>query len=419
MYKRIFLSVISIIAFFRIEAQNEITLEELIQKAELNYPLIQQKSLIESLGEENKKELNVQYLPQLSVIGQATFQNEVTTFSLPGVSGPPLGQKKDNYNVGLDLRLPLTDFGLLKSKKEMEQTATSLRVNKLEVEMQQVRERITNIFGNVLLQQENKKILLIRKLELETQQKKVAVGVANGATLKNNQLVLESEILTTEQQILDIEATLSSLCEQLSILTGITILPDQKFLLNATESVLTEINRPELMVFKDQLNVLDLQKKVLKRGNIPKFYLFGQGYYGRPGYNFLNTDYRPYGMVGAGLSWNINDVVTQRNKSKSIDLNKELIGKQQETFNLNLQTSLIQKRTEINKYDAIIKKDQEIVDKRKEILQLAVSQLDNGVITSTEYLTELNAENAAELNLTLHKVQQAIAKTQYNRLTGN
>jgi hypothetical protein len=51
-------------------------------------------------------------------------------------------------------------------------------------------------------------------------------------------------------------------------------------------------------------------------------------------------------------------------------------------------------------------------------MEAAASQLENGAITSTEYLTELNAENTAELNLVLHKVQQAIAKAQYNILTG-
>jgi translation initiation factor 2 alpha subunit (eIF-2alpha) len=106
-------------------------------------------------------------------------------------------------------------------------------------------------------------------------------------------------------------------------------------------------------------------------------------------------------------------------KRKFIYFNSKIIESQKETFDMNLQITLAQKETEINKYLTILSKDEEIVSKRKEILKAASSQLENGTITSTEYLTELNATNTAELNQVLHQVQQSIAKTQYNILTGN
>jgi DNA-binding protein H-NS len=86
---------------------------------------------------------------------------------------------------------------------------------------------------------------------------------------------------------------------------------------------------------------------------------------------------------------------------------------------MNLEISMAQKETEIEKYTTIISKDKEIVQKRQEILKEYASQLENGAITSTEYLTELNATNNAELNLLLHSVQKNITETQYNLLTGN
>ena len=157
----------------------------------------------------------------------------------------------------------------------------------------------------------------------------------------------------------------------------------------------------------------------MKKENLPKLYVFGQGAYGRPGYNFLKTDLRLYGIAGAGLNWNINNMCTEEKKVKTFDINKRIIDQQQESFDMNLKAALEQKETEIAKYDQIILKDEEIVAKRKEIIKASSSQLENGAITSTEYLTELNALNAAELNKALHKVQQAFAKIQYQILTGN
>lgn len=417
MYKRFLLIFGTLSCFITIHAQQAITLQDLIQKAEQNYPATKQKDYVKDLGKENDKILDIGLYPQVNVTGQATYQSEVTKFEIPGSTFPTI--PKDNYNLGIDLRFPITEFGVVKTKKQLEQARTNLGVNQLDVELQRIRERVTNVFGNILLQQENKKILLIRIADLEAQRKKVAVGVANGAILKSNQLVFESEILTAEQRISDIDALILSLTQELSILTGSAINSDLIFQLPATDTLQRAINRPELKVFKSQVDVLNLQKDVLNKENKPKLFLFGQGLYGRPGYNFLNTDLRFYGLAGAGINWNFNNAIIQKNREKTIDINKQIVGKQQETFNLNLQTALVQKETEINKYQTIIAKDQEIVSKRIEIMKSVSSQLDNGAITSTEYLTELNASNAAELNLVLHKVQQAIAKTQYNILTGN
>lgn len=417
MYK-LLLSMGAVFLILHTNGQQAIKLEDVIQKAERNYPATSQKDLTKALGKENEKILDLGLYPQLNVSGQATYQSEVTKFDAPGITGFPT-QKNDNYNIGLDLRFPLTEFSVVNSKKRLEQTRTALSVSQLDVDLQRIHERVTNAFGNVLLQQENKKILLLRIADLEAQLKKVSIGVANGSVLKSNQLVFESEILTAQQRISDIDATILSLTKELSILTGSVINPDGNFQIPATDTLAKLINRPELKAFQLQTEVLDLQKEVLKKENKPKLFVFGQGFYGRPGYNFLNTDLRVYGIGGVGISWNINNSVIQKNREKSININKDIVGKQQETFNLNLQTTLAQKETEINKYQTIISNDEAIVSKRKEIMKAVSSQLENGAITSTEYLTELNAQNSAELNLVLHKVQQAIAKAQYNIITGN
>lgn len=399
-------------------AQQTYTLRELIQKAEAFYPSVKQKVLAGSLGKENEKLLEMGLYPQVNLTGQATYQSEVTKFAVPGFSGIPT-QKKDNYAMGIDFRFPLTEFTVIESKKQLEQTKTELSINQTETELQKVRERVTNIFGNILLQQESKKIIAIRHTELVSQHKKVASAVENGVSLKSNQLILESEMLSTDQRMIETDAAIKGLSKELSALTGMNIQPDGGFQLSLTETSSNNINRAELLVFKSQLKILDLQKTILQKEDNPKLFVFGQGYYGRPGYNFLNIDMRTYGILGAGINWNINNLLTQKTKEKTIEINKQMVNTQQENFNLNLQIALDQKQIEIDKYKSIISKDLEIVNTRKAILAAASSQLANGVITSTDYLSELNASNTAELNKVLHQVQLAIAKTQLQILSGN
>jgi outer membrane protein TolC len=418
MFKRLFLIILSFLFAASSMAQEHFTIRQLIDSAEINYPSARQKEYLKALEKESQHELNNSLLPLLNVSGQATLQSEVTEFELPGATGFPQ-QPKKNYNIGLDLRFPITDFDIVRSRKELEEARTNVSINQLDIELQRVRERVANLYGNVLLQKENQKILEIRIRELQSQKNIVAVGVSSGMVLKSNQLVFESEILTTEQRINDIVATLEGLTEQLSLLTGHKVAPTDIFVIPDIDTLKNINNRPELAGFEAQKKVLTLEQTILEKENRPRLSIFGQGFYGRPGYNFLDIDPRLYGLTGISLSWNINNVINQRSKQRSTEINKLIIDQRKTTFNLELQSQLAQTNSEIVKYNGIIKKDVEIVSKRKEILRSYASQLQNGAITSTEYLTELNAENTAELNLVLHSIQQAIAKEQYNILMGD
>ncbi len=63
--------------------------------------------------------------------------------------------------------------------------------------------------------------------------------------------------------------------------------------------------------------------------------------------------------------------------------------------------------------------DEKIIELRIGITSAASSQLNNGIITSTAYLTELNNEIQAWLNLELHKIMLIKAKLDYKATLGN
>ena len=48
-----------------------------------------------------------------------------------------------------------------------------------------------------------------------------------------------------------------------------------------------------------------------------------------------------------------------------------------------------------------------------------VLQLKNGVITTTDYVKELNAETIAKISQSLHELQRLKAIVNYNTLKGN
>ncbi|MCJ7800727.1 MAG: hypothetical protein MUP82_00020, partial [Candidatus Marinimicrobia bacterium] len=86
---------------------------------------------------------------------------------------------------------------------------------------------------------------------------------------------------------------------------------------------------------------------------------------------------------------------------------------QKETLEQNIRIFLKKDLAEINKYEALILKDDEVIALRENITSTFASQLDKGIITATDYLTELNAETQARLNKQLHIIQLAQAKANY------
>ena len=81
---------------------------------------------------------------------------------------------------------------------------------------------------------------------------------------------------------------------------------------------------------------------------------------------------------------------------------------------LNASITAEQYRNDINKYKLLISEDNEIVTLRNEIMKASKAQLDNGVITSSDYLREMNAADQARQNLLLHQLQLIQTELDYN-----
>src|SRR6476660_9855682 len=76
-----------------------LSLEEAYRAMELQYPLIQQRGLIQRAGDYSLQNIAKGALPQLTVAGTATYQSDVTRIpiNLPNVAIPTIS--KDQYRV--------------------------------------------------------------------------------------------------------------------------------------------------------------------------------------------------------------------------------------------------------------------------------------------------------------------------------
>jgi len=91
---------------------------------------------------------------------------------------------------------------------------------------------------------------------------------------------------------------------------------------------------------------------------------------------------------------------------------QEEIEVQKENFLFNQQFQTIQNNDELDKIQQLISKDDELVVLRESIKNASFAQLENGVITTNDYLREVNELDRAKNQKITHEIQYLL--TQYN-----
>ncbi|MFZ1678513.1 MAG: TolC family protein [Saprospiraceae bacterium] len=396
-----------------------ITLEECYTLAEKNYPLIIQKDLLTKITEYILDNTGKGNLPQISFNGQVTYQSEVTQIpiDIPGMEISSLS--KDQYKAYVDISQPLTEGRFINQQKQLIEVKTSIEQQKLEVDIYQLKDRVNQVyFGILLLRQQIKQVELLKK-DIQSGLTKTNVAIANGIALKSSADILKAELLKSDQRTIELNASLEGYIQMLTLLINQPLDENTLFQTPQAQPIINNIARPELKLFEVQQESLDLQREMVTTRKIPKVSLFLQGGYGKPGFNFLKNKFDFYYIGGIRFNWSLAGLYTSRNDRQLFDLNKSMISAQKETFLYNTQLSLSRQESEITKYDDLVDVDHQIIALYESILTSYSAQLENGTITTNEYLTHLNAIDVARQNLVLHQAQLLMAQYNYKTTSGN
>ncbi|MBR2084527.1 MAG: TolC family protein, partial [Muribaculaceae bacterium] len=168
-------------------------------------------------------------------------------------------------------------------------------------------------------------------------------------------------------------------------------------------------NRPELRLIDSQLRLTDAQDRALKAALLPRLGVFAQGYYGYPGYNMfkdmMGRDWSWNGMVGARLTWNIGALYTHHNDKAKVQLQRETAQNQREVFLFNNRMEQMQQNEAIGRYRQLMAQDEEIIALREQVRKAAESKLSHGIIDVNDLLRDINSENAARVQQSIHEIE--------------
>ena len=419
--KKLFLLTLLLLSFDFGKAQSQITVEECYSKARENYPLIKQKNYIAQSKDYSVSNVWKGYFPQITIYGQATYQSDVTSIpiSVPGIKIESL--TKDQYKAHVDVTQVVYDGGAMSSQADIHNSMAEVDDQKIEIDLMNLKERVNQIYFGILLLDEQLKQLQLVKKDLYENLSKLTASFEYGVATKTNVDVLKAELLNTEQRNIEMIASRKAYINMLSLLISSDIDQSTKFVRPVEPNILLqqEINRPELKLFLSKQNLIENQSGLTFSEILPKVSLFFQGGYGKPTLNFLKNDFDWYHIAGAKLTWSLSNIYTQGNENEINELNKKIIDSQKETFLLNTNVSLKQQLIEINKLKDLINVDKEIISLRTSVKESVRSQLENGVVTSSDYIRELNSEDSAKQNLAIHTIQLLLAQYNYNLTSGN
>lgn len=388
------------------------TLEECQLAAEKNYPLIQQMDLIRQTTDLTVQNIQKGWLPQVSASAQATYQSAVTAFpdqlqSMYQQMGINMqGLKKDQYRIGIDVQQMVYDGGAIKNQKEVVRQQGNVEAAQNEVNLYNVRKRVNEMYFALLLLDDQ--IQLNRDLQelLNGNEKKLSSMFKNGTAAESDYQNIKAERLNVIQQLTNLQSQRQTMARMLSVFCGMEITNPVK---PKAVSLTQGNNRPELRLIDAQIRLVDAQEKALNSALMPRFGVFAQGFYGYPGYNvfedMMHRQWSLNGMIGARLSWNIGALYTRKNDKAKLNVQRSMFNVQRDVFLFNNNLEKIQQSESIDRYRRLMADDEEIITLRSQVRKAAESKLRHGIIDVNDLLREINAENAARVQQSMHEIE--------------
>lgn len=396
---------------FSLNAQT-LTLEECYQKATQNYPLIKRNDLIAKTKAYNLENAAKAWLPQIQVIGQATYQTEVTQvpISLPNMKIDP--PSKDQYKIYADVQQNIYDGGIISNQKKLAEIQSEADLVKNQVELDNLKMRINQLYFGTLQTDEQIKQLNYSENDVDNTLKKAEIQLKNGVIFRSNVDQLKAQKINIEQRKIELQSVKKSFLNMLSVFINQKLSEEtqlqkpEKLLLNSDN------NRSELKLFDIQKKNLEVQKALINAKNLPKLGAFLQAGYGKPGLNMLKNSFDPYAIGGLRLNIPISGFYTKKNDLALVENQIQEVEVQRENFLFNQNLQNLQSDNDLQKFQNLIEKDEELIALHESIKKASLAQLENGVITTSDYLQKVNAEEQARIQKIQHEIQFLL--TQYN-----
>ena len=400
------------------------TLEACQQLACDHYPEIRQYDLIRQSEQYDLSNAARSWLPQVSFSAQATWQNRVPEFpsALSGMldqAGVSLrGLDKNQYKVALEVNQTIWDGGQSQADRRVIEATADEHRQATEVDLYAVKGRVNDLYFGILLLEERLGQTDLTIALLQSNLDKVRSLVTNGVAMQTDADAVEAELLSVQQQRVQIEASRESYRRMLELFIG-QRLAERLERPELVEAVSGESARPELAWIDAQQERLAAQELSVKSATRPRFGVFAQGYYGYPGLDYfagmVSTDWTWNALIGVKMSWNFGAYYTKKNRLSNLRVAQQQLDIQRDVFLFNTDLQVAEEQGNISRLRRALADDDRIVALRRSVREAAESKLRNGVIDTNDLLRKITDEASARSARSLREVEllKAIYELKY------
>jgi len=403
-------------------AQDTITLFECHHQALELAPRMKDREFIRQIGDLKVDNTSTNWFPSLDLNGKLSYQSDVVTVALTDPAIPVAFPEvpHDQYGLNLDISQTLYDGGITKQKKNYELAAVAADLQQVEVDLYGLKAKVNQFYFAILVLQENRKNLEIHMDNLVKKHEVMKTAIEHGTMLETELKVMDVEILKVRQSMAEIDARKKAFLGALKVLCGDGIHEGIQLETPYLDPITSMQNsRAEHQWFDLKNASMEAGKELMSKKRMPVLYAFGQTGYGKPGYNMMSDGWDFYYMVGAGLKWKIWDWNSSKRDRQVIDQQQNMLLSQRASFDKEIESLKVQEEAKIEQFRNSMELEGEVLVLQEEISENAAVKLANGTITATEYITELNKESVARINLATHRLRLIQSIANYLNIQGN
>lgn len=385
-------------------AQDNISLETCWEGAREQMPLLRNGSALVQLDSLEQLVLKSNFLPQLNVKAQASWQSDVVGLDIPIPGFTVDGPDQEQYKAYIEVNQLIWDGGRTKALRQNKFIESQLAQAETKEAFYAIKQRVASFYFALMLSQQQIEITQELMATLDNKLLEIEAGVAQGVVREAGMFVLQAEKIKTEQDLSSQLYQTGSIAKMINVLTGLSLSVDSK-LQQPVAVIPGEVGRTQLDVFKLQTEIASQKMELLKHSRMPVLSAFGQAGYGNPGLNMLKSEADGWLMAGVAVSWNIFDWNKSSRQREQLTIQQEITNNNREQFLQQISVEQCQYESDIEQYGDLLEKDIELVALRQKITSDYSSQFNQGAVTSSAYIDELFKEQAAKITQEIHRIK--------------
>ncbi|MCF8331835.1 MAG: TolC family protein [Bacteroidales bacterium] len=390
-------------------AQQNITLEECLKAIDEQHPVSSQVELKQKQHQLQQKNIKNSRLPDFSMNAQATYQSDVTEIAMDlppmlNVDFPEV--KQDQYKITADVNQLIYSGGKINISEDIESVNIQQEIAAHAQDMQSLKRQTCELFFNILLLYKQQEIQENQKEILNVKLHQLKAAIKNGAALPSDSAELSSELRLLDQKIAESQSNIQSLQASLSYLTGLDLnnkVPANQVLDSNISPAISDRPEYKQMILASQQ--MSLQQSIVKSDYYPTIIAFGQAGYGRPGLDMFSDEFSTFYIVGAKVSWKPFDWNSRKRNIEILKAKQDEIDLKQQSFRKSFNSEITASINRIELIKNLLASDREIIALRQQVMHSKSRQLDNGTITSSDYIKAVKTYTNSKLQLNIHKIE--------------